>query len=475
MPATKKRTIVFLHPDLGIGGAERLVVDAAVGLQKRGHRVVIYTSYCNPAHCFDEARDGTLEVRVRGNTLVPSSIFGRFYILCAILRQLHLIIHISFLTRELRDLGPDVSFFVDQLSAGLPLLKLLTSRPFFFYCHFPDLLLVQGRSQWWKRAYRIPFDALEQWSMGSADAIAVNSSFTKGVVTRTWPALAAKTDLKVVYPCIDTKPPNKSEKPKDDGDGDGPLPWKKTGVILSINRFERKKNIALALRAFARLSPQRRGAARLLIAGGYDHRVAENVGYHDELAALATSLGLKHATTSTVVAALNVPSDVRVLFLLSVPNALKEILLKSARLLVYTPSNEHFGIVPLEAMLRGVPVLAANDGGPVETVVEGDTGWLRDPTDVDSWAEVMDKVLNKLSTEELAEMGRKGKERVVSNFADVQMAERLDGIFEEMDTVFTTTEHTTKGAMWPRPLLVLCAVLAALGAVVWSVFFQIKN
>lgn len=54
----KKNTIVFLHPDLGIGGAERLVVDAAVGLQKRGHKVIIFTSHCDPAHCFDEARDG---------------------------------------------------------------------------------------------------------------------------------------------------------------------------------------------------------------------------------------------------------------------------------------------------------------------------------------------------------------------------------------------------------------------------------
>ena len=52
------KTIVFLHPDLGIGGAERLVVDAAVGLQKRGHKVVIFTSHCDPTHCFDEARDG---------------------------------------------------------------------------------------------------------------------------------------------------------------------------------------------------------------------------------------------------------------------------------------------------------------------------------------------------------------------------------------------------------------------------------
>lgn len=58
--AGDKQHIVFFHPDLGIGGAERLVVDAAVGLQDRGHKVTIFTSHCDPRHCFDEARDGKL-------------------------------------------------------------------------------------------------------------------------------------------------------------------------------------------------------------------------------------------------------------------------------------------------------------------------------------------------------------------------------------------------------------------------------
>lgn len=57
---TRPKRILFIHPDLGIGGAERLVVDAAVGLQSRGHTVVIYTSHCDKAHAFDEARDGLL-------------------------------------------------------------------------------------------------------------------------------------------------------------------------------------------------------------------------------------------------------------------------------------------------------------------------------------------------------------------------------------------------------------------------------
>ncbi|KAI2632336.1 glycosyltransferase family 4 protein [Hypoxylon sp. NC1633] len=420
------KTIVFLHPDLGIGGAERLVVDAAVGLQNRGHRVVIFTSHCDPKHCFDEARDGTLDVRVRGNTIVPPSILSRFSILCSILRQLHLIIQI-YLTSELRELNPD-AYFVDQLSAGLPLLQFLHPQGrILFYCHFPDLLLVQGRQKWWKRAYRVPFDMWEQWSMSFADAIAVNSNFTKGVVSRTWPALARQKNLQVVYPCVDTKPETADKEA-----GDSKPLWKGKKFLLSINRFERKKDIALAITAFAGLGAAARQGVRLVLAGGYDPRVAENVSYHRELVTLAESVGLRAITAKTLPTALEVPDDVEVLFLHSVPNLLKHMLLASARLLVYTPANEHFGIVPLEAMLAGVPVLAADTGGPTETVVEGQTGWLRPPAQVELWTDVMDRVLNRMPPDELAAMSRAGTARVRDLFGEAQMAERLDGIVASM-------------------------------------------
>ncbi|KAK1761269.1 glycosyltransferase [Echria macrotheca] len=427
----KKKTIVFLHPDLGIGGAERLVVDAAGGLQRRGHRVVIFTSHCDPGHCFDEARDGTLDVRVRGDWLIPPSLFGRFAILCAILRQVHLILSICLFSGEAAELGGgggggeggDAVFFVDQLSAGLPLLRLfLPEVALFFYCHFPDLLLARGREGLLKRAYRAPFDALERWSMGAADGVAVNSAFTRGVVRRTWPGFGRKK-LHVVYPAIDTTLANEGEEER--------LKWPKP-ILLSINRFERKKDVALAIRAFALLPGEKRRAT-LVVAGGYDNRVPENVGYHAELVALADRLGLRNATASTVVSALSAAHhEVDVLFLLSVPGKLKDMLLRSARLVVYTPSGEHFGIVPLEAMLRGVPVLAADDGGPTETVVDGETGWLRDPKDTEAWAAVMEMVLEEGNDKKWEEMGRRGRERVVSRFAVGEMAERLDGIFEGM-------------------------------------------
>ena len=432
-----RKSIVFFHPDLGIGGAERLILDAALALKSQGYKITIFTSHRDPSHCFDEARDGTLDVRVRGNTIFPATIFGRLKILFSVLRQLHLLISITFFG-ELARLKPD-AFFVDQLAAGIPFLrwKWSTTR-ILFYCHFPDLLLVQNRQQWVKRIWRLPFDTLEGWGMRGADRVVVNSGFTKGVVEQVWPILKDKRNensgIGIVYPCVDTREPEEKKKagnmrPEKDA---GQQLWKPKKVLLSINRFEPKKNIGLALRAFAALTPSARHNVRLVIAGGYDPRLPENVTYHSHLVTQAESLGLKTATSKNFVTALNIPPEIEVLFLLSVPTQLKSMLLATAKLLLYTPTNEHFGIVPLEAMLAGVPVLAANSGGPLETVREGKTGWLRSAEDVGCWTEVMRRVLCEMSEEELKGMGEKGKKWVREEFSEGKMGRRLGEEIEGM-------------------------------------------
>ena len=53
--------------------------------------------------------------------------------------------------------------------------------------------------------------------------------------------------------------------------------------------------------------------------------------------------------------------------------------------LLYTPSGEHFGIVPLEAMHCRLPVVAVNDAGPKESVADGVTGFLCQVTCVIFW------------------------------------------------------------------------------------------
>ncbi|KAF2149034.1 glycosyltransferase family 4 protein [Myriangium duriaei CBS 260.36] len=427
--AASQKRVVFLHPDLGIGGAERLVVDAAVGLQSLGCKVTIFTSHCDPNHCFTEARDGTLDVRVRGNTIIPPSIGGRFAIFCAIARQLHLIFSIAIFTNELNALTP-THFFIDQLSAGVPLLRILSSNTkILFYCHFPDKLLAQqsvGLFRLVKAIYRIPFNWLESWSTSCGDDIVVNSKFTGGVVKAVFPKLRSRK-LKVVYPCVDTTGHTKSKQRL--------WPSLRT-MFLSINRFERKKGIDLAIRAYSKMRQGERDGSLLVLAGGYDPRLAENVKYLEELQQLADSLGLKHQTLQGQAKLPSLDTEVSVLFLPSIPDALKQSLLDTATLLIYTPRNEHFGIVPLEAMLNEVPVLAADEGGPVETVVDGATGWLRNVTKVDDWSEIMRLVINLQQSDQsrLVKMGEAGKSRVEDMFSKQEMAARLEDILERLQT-----------------------------------------
>ena len=83
---------------------------------------------------------------------------------------------------------------------------------------------------------------------------------------------------------------------------------------------------------------------------------------------------------------------------------------------------EGFGISFLEAGARGKPVIGGNHGGVPEVIVDGETGFLVDPYDVQ---ELADAIIKLLTDSKLAEeMGRKGKERVFKYFTSEIMARR---------------------------------------------------
>lgn len=95
-----------------------------------------------------------------------------------------------------------------------------------------------------------------------------------------------------------------------------------------------------------------------------------------------------HDRTAAQLGYEQVERGAHVTFIRSFTDAQKAYLLRACSAVVYTPSHEHFGIVPLEAMAAFRPVIAVNNGGPLESVKNGQTGFLCEPTaDVSStWA-----------------------------------------------------------------------------------------
>ncbi|KAM6170044.1 alpha-1,3/1,6-mannosyltransferase ALG2 [Rhynchocyon petersi] len=392
-------SVLFLHPDLGVGGAERLVLDAALALRARGCDVQIWTAHYDPGHCFAESRE--LPVHCAGDWL-PRGLGwgGRGAALCAYLRMVYLALYVLLLS------GSEFDVVVcDQVSACIPVLRLARRRKkILFYCHFPDLLLTK-RDSFLKRLYRAPLDWIEEYTTGMADCIMVNSRFTANVFKDTFKTLS-HIDPDVLYPSLnvttfDSAVPEKL---------DDLIPKGKNVLFLSINRYERKKNLPLALEALVelrgRLTSQDWDRVHLIMAGGYDERVLENVEHYQELKNMVQQSDLgKHVT-----------------FLRSFSDQQKISLLHGCTCVLYTPSNEHFGIVPLEAMYMQCPVIAVNSGGPLESIQHSVTGFLCEPDPVD-FSEAMERFIHQPALK--ATMGLAGRARVKEQFSSEAFTEQL--------------------------------------------------
>lgn len=417
--------VVFLHPDLGIGGAERAVIDAALSLMSRKNEVHFVTAHHDKNHCFQETKDGSLDVTAVGDWL-PRSILGKCYALCAYLRMIYAAVYLVFFSSLQYDI-----VFCDQISACIPVLKFSKARVL-FYCHFPDMLLTQRRGIL-KRLYRAPIDWLEEMTTGMADCVLVNSKFTAEVFKETFTSLYKMTP-EVLYPIPDFSALDKpAPEPSDDL-----MPRDASTIFLSINRYERKKNLSLAIEALACAKEQSNlDGVHLVMAGGYDDRVTENKEYYQELKQQVEDAGIAE----------------HVSFIRSFSDAQKRTLLHNSTCLLYTPDREHFGIVPIEAMYLKCPVIAVKSGGPLETVEHESTGFLCSPNEKEFSTAmikfIQDKDLNK-------QMGLAGRQRVQEMFSFEAFTNQLDGIVRQLVN------------QSPRPTLTLWVVA---GVFVIGLFF----
>lgn len=192
---------------------------------------------------------------------------------------------------------------------------------------------------------------------------------------------------------------------------------------------------------------------RLVLAGGYDPRLADNVECLGGLLKLCEEMGLSWEVVSPKgVPDIPLPGkrdnksvdgvNKQVLFVLNFSNDQRAHLLTAAstRALLYTPQNEHFGIVPVEAMVCGVPVVACDSGGPMESVLDPDrlgqegagreqekstrTGYLLPPTP-SLWTQALLSIL-ELSPEERVTMGSAARSRVTDMFSLESMTKGME-------------------------------------------------
>ena len=400
--AMKPMRIAFLHPNLGLGGAERLIVDAARALQQVGHKTTIFTSRYDPESAFAETRE--LDVRVVP-TRVPESIGGRFLAPATILRMRRIANKLA------SERGAYDVVVCDLTAHVIPDLQRSLAVPVAFYCHYPDSLLTSRPNTGIYGSYRKGIDASERRGLEAADCVMVNSAFTARRYVEEFQGIEPPH---VVYPGADVEAYQ----------GISPIQASGEILLLSVNRFRAPKALDRAVGALAALpsfiADQTWKRVRLVLAGGYEESLPD---------ARETVAGLKGQ-----VERLGLVGKVDWVFNPSEPERLA--LLGRARCLLYTPSDEHFGLGPIEAMAAARPVVAVNSGGPLETIVEGETGRLRSP-EPDALAEGLSVYVE--SPETAREHGLAGRIRVARHFSLDRFRDSLEQILGSLVSERTAT------------------------------------
>lgn len=92
--------------------------------------------------------------------------------------------------------------------------------------------------------------------------------------------------------------------------------------------------------------------------------------------------------------------------------------------------EEPFGMVLLEAMVQGVPIVATNAGGVPEIILDGKEGVLVPPRQPQKMADAIEKIMtNKEAAKNLA---RNGLIRVRDNFSIKTSVRNIESIYEEL-------------------------------------------
>ena len=251
----------------------------------------------------------------------------------------------------------------------------------------PGIGAVRKRPAHEKLAYNalsLVYKHIESGMMKKIEGIATNSATTNNRIKK-----YLHRSGTVISPGVDCKGFS--------NEGDGKY-------FLYHSRIDRMKRQEYAINAFEQFLKQSKDKDyKLILSGTLSERYRSSTEYYDMLKAM-------HA--KNVVFKLN-PDDAEV-----------KALYANCTALLFTPINEDFGIVPLEAMASSKAVIAVNEGGPSETVLQNKTGFLVNSTG--EMARKMTFLTEHKGTAE--EMGRQGRRRV-------EQAYSWDNFFNKFDAL----------------------------------------
>lgn len=186
-----------------------------------------------------------------------------------------------------------------------------------------------------------------------------------------------------------------------------------TKVVLYVGRFDPRKGIETLVRAVARSQALQKGNLKLIIGGG--SRPGESDGIErDRIEGIVSQLGLSDLTTF--------------------PGRLGEdtlpIYYAAADVCVIPSHYEPFGLVTVEAMACGTPVVGSDVGGLQYTVLPEQTGLLCPPKNEAAFAEAIDRILE--NPEWGRQLGEAGRKRVESKFSWDGVAAQLSNLYSQL-------------------------------------------
>lgn len=192
--------------------------------------------------------------------------------------------------------------------------------------------------------------------------------------------------------------------------------------IVSVGRFVPRKGFDVVVRALPHLPD-----TELVIVGGPEASQLDSEPEARRLMGLAGDLGVAD----------------RVHLYGSVSRGDMPAILRSADVVACTPWYEPFGIVPLEAMACGVPVVASAVGGMLDTVVHDVTGQLVKPKRPDEVA----KAVKTLMRDDFLRqsMGAAGRDRARARYSWDRIAADSQRIYDRLAPVRVPATSVSSG------------------------------